>query len=59
MEANDTTPVAVFEATCEALGVPVGTRRVEAYLRLPDTERAAIERELVAESEGATPEGSP
>jgi hypothetical protein len=59
MEAKDTTPVALFEATCEALGVPVGARRVEAYLRLPDAERVAIEHELVAEAEDVTIERGP
>jgi hypothetical protein len=59
VEANETTPVALFEATCEALGVPVGARRVEAFLRLPDAERVAIEQELVAESSGVTPERDP
>ena len=53
MESSDavlTSSVALFESTCEALDVPVGAQRLEAFLKLPRPQQDAILNELAIEA---------
>jgi hypothetical protein len=50
MDENET-PLAVWQATCEALEVPPGARRLDAFLRLPESTQDAIWKELADAAE--------
>lgn len=45
------TPLALFTSVCEALEVPSGARRLDAFLRLPGWQQEAILAEIDAEVE--------
>jgi len=45
-----TTPLDLFTSTCEALEVPAGAARLDAFLRLPDWQQEAILVELLADA---------
>lgn len=60
VEAEIATPLAMFQSTCEAIGVLAGAERLNAFLRLPEWQQEAIFVELGAEAEGlAEHEGRP
>jgi hypothetical protein len=40
------TPLEMFQASCEAAGIPPGTQRLDAFLHLPEPMQSAIWRQL-------------
>lgn len=50
MDTEIATPLALFTSTCEALHVPAGAQRLDAFLRLPNWQQEAILVEVNAEA---------
>jgi hypothetical protein len=47
-DAQTVTPLETFEAICDAADVPIGARRLDVFLRLPEAQREAIFEQLQA-----------
>ncbi len=51
------TPLSVFTSVCEALDVPAGSRRLDAFLRLPEWQQEAILVEIDADAKAVVTDG--
>ncbi len=52
------TPLSIFTSTCEALEVPAGSRRLDAFLRLPEWQQEAILVEIDADAKAVSADGA-